>query len=218
VAHEINSPLSGIVNYVRLMIKILGRGSLEQEAVENFKRYLELIESETSRTSQIVSNLLAYSRKSKMAFGPVNPRELLQKCIMLSQHKVRLQNIQIKTELQPNLTPVKGDFNQLQQCILNLIFNAIDAMPDGGILTLKVSMNSRDRVVEIRVQDTGKGIPKEALPHVFEPFYTTKVEGEGLGLGLPIVYNIVDRHKGTIHVDSEPGRGTVFTIKLPWDN
>jgi len=217
VAHEINSPLSGILNYARLMIKILRRRSLEQEAVEKFKGYLALMESETSRSSQVVSNLLAYSRKSGMELARINISELLQKCIMLSQHKVRLQNIQIKTQLERNLTNVRGDFNQIQQCIINLIFNAIDAMPDGGTLTLKSSLNSRDGVVEIRVQDTGKGIGDNDLPHIFEPLYTTKAEGESSGLGLPTVYNIVERHKGTILVHSEPDKGTVFTIKFPWD-
>ena len=108
-----------------------------------------------------------------------------------------------------------GDFNQIQQCIINLIFNAIDAMPEGGTLTVQGSWNAARKDIEIEIQDTGFGIPKEDLPRVFDPFYTTKEEGKGLGLGLSTVYGIIDRHKGNIDVDSEPGKGTVFTIRLP---
>ncbi len=216
VVHEINNPLAGILNYIRLMIKVLGRdASLKPESLEKFQRYLDLVESETSRCSKIVSNLLAFSRKSTMEFSEVNVPELLEKSIMLSQHKMDLQDIQIRTELEEKIPPVWGDFNQIQQCVINLIFNAIDAMPDGGTLTIRCSYNQNEAVVKIGVEDTGSGISEEHLPHIFEPFYSTKTEGNGLGLGLATVYGIIDRHNGTISVDSEVGKGTVFTIILP---
>ncbi|MGD2124520.1 MAG: response regulator [Desulfobacteraceae bacterium] len=218
VVHEINNPLAGILNYVRLMIKIVGRGSaLAPETLKKFQRYLDLIESETSRCSRIVSNLLAFSRQSKLEFSEVNINELLEKCLMLSQHRLSLQNIAIKTELNPGIPHISGDFNQIQQCVINLIFNAIDAMPDGGALTLKSSLNANKGVLEIKIGDSGSGIAKEDLPHIFDPFYTTKTEGSGLGLGLSTVYGIIDRHKGTITVDSELGKGAVFTIRLPME-
>ncbi len=215
VVHEINNPLSGLLNYMGLMIKILNRGSLTQEHLEKFKRYLTITESETSRCSKIVSNLLAFSRKSELEFSKMNVNELLQKCIMLSQHKLSLQNIQIQTELDQEIPQVWGDFNQMQQCIINLILNAIDAMPEGGSLTMRSRLNSHKDLVEISVKDTGYGIADQDLPHIFEPFYTTKTEGMGLGLGLSTVFGIIDRHKGTITVDSEWGKGTIFYIKLP---
>ncbi len=215
VVHEINNPLAGILNYIRLMAKILKRGSLEQEHIEKFQRYLNLIESETERCSKIVSNLLAFSRKSKLEFKEVNIYELLEKSIMLSQHKLTLQNIQIKTDLDSDLPEVWGDFNQIQQCVINLIFNAIDAMPEGGTLTIESSYQPGKGMVEIRIKDTGCGIAREDLPHIFDPFYTTKMEGEGLGLGLSTVYGILERHKGTIEAESALGMGSVFTIKLP---
>jgi len=215
VVHEINNPLAGILNYIRLMIKIMNRGSLGQEHLTKFQRYLTLIESETNRCSDIVSNLLAFSRKSKMEFSEVNTNELLEKCIMLSQHKLTLQNIEIKLNLAQEIPKIWGDFNQIQQCVINLIFNAIDAMSEGGTFSLESSFNLRERVVEIKVSDNGRGIAKEDLPHIFDPFYTTKMEGEGLGLGLSTVYGIIDRHKGTISVDSQLGKGTVFTLKIP---
>jgi signal transduction histidine kinase len=215
VVHEINNPLAGILNYIRLMAKILKRGSLEQEHIEKFQRYLNLIESETERCSKIVSNLLAFSRKSKLEFNEVNIYELLEKSIMLSQHKLTLQNIQIKTDLDSDLPEVWGDFNQIQQCVINLIFNAIDAMPEGGTLTIESSYQPGKGMVEIKIKDTGCGIAREDLAHIFDPFYTTKMEGEGLGLGLSTVYGILERHKGTIEAESALGMGSVFTIRLP---
>ena len=217
IVHEINNPLAGMLNYIRLMIKILNRGSMEQEHLEKFKRYLSLIDGETDRCSKIVSNLLAFSRKSRLEFNEMDVNDLLKKCIMLSQHKLSLQNIQIKTDLGKKIPPVLGDFNQIQQCIINLIFNASDAMPEGGTLNIESSYDAKGRVVKILVGDTGCGISKDEITNIFDPFYTTKKEGKGIGLGLSTAYGIVDRHKGTISVDSELGRGTVFTIKLPVD-
>jgi two-component system, NtrC family, sensor kinase len=215
VVHEINNPLSGLLNYVRLMLKIIGRGALNQESTQKFQGYLSLMEGELSRCSHIVSGLLAFSRKSKIEFSEVSVNDLIAKCLTLSNHKLSLQNIRVETHL-PTVTPkVLGDFNQLQQCLINLIFNAIDAMPEGGVLTLKCASDHQRGLVVISIQDTGCGIPKEDLLYIFDPFYTTKIEGKGLGLGLSTVYGIIDRHKGTITVESQSGKGTTFTIKLP---
>ncbi|MBW1867930.1 MAG: HAMP domain-containing histidine kinase [Deltaproteobacteria bacterium] len=134
---------------------------------------------------------------------------------MLSQHKLQLQNIQIRAEPEEKMPPVWGDFNQIQQCVINLIFNAIDAMPDGGSLIIGSLFRKDKNMAEIKVEDTGSGISKEDIPHIFDPFYSTKTEGKGLGLGLSTVHGIIDRHKGTITVDSEAGKGTVFTMKIP---
>jgi signal transduction histidine kinase len=141
--------------------------------------------------------------------------EVLEKCILLSQHKLTLQNIDIKTDLAPQLPKVWGDFNQFHQCVINLIFNSIDAMPEGGTLRIGSFFHPHQGLVEIRVEDTGCGIAKEDLPSIFDPFFTTKTEAKGLGLGLSTVYGIVDRHKGTITASSELNKGTTFTIKLP---
>jgi two-component system NtrC family sensor kinase len=215
VVHEINNPLTGVLNYVRLMLKIIRKGPLTGEHREKFEKYLTLMESETSRCSQIVANLLAFSRKSKLEFTNVEINELIERCLMLSGHKLQLSNITLERQLQKDLPMVNGDYNQIQQCIINLIFNAIDAMPEGGKLLLATTYNTDDRTVVIRISDTGCGISKGDLPHIFEPFFTTKTEGKGLGLGLSMVYGIIDRHKGAINVASEPGKGSTFTLKLP---
>ena len=215
VVHEINNPLSGILNYVRLMLKVIGRGSLNQESVDKFKGYLLLMDGELSRCSEIVSNLLAFSRKSKLEFCEVSINDLITRSLTLSDHKLTLQNIKTQTRLPAESPKVLGDFNQLQQCLINLIFNAIDAMPRGGILTVECIPDRQRELVSIRVQDTGCGISREDLLYIFDPFYTTKKEGKSLGLGLSTVYGIVDRHKGAISVESEPDKGATFIIKLP---
>jgi signal transduction histidine kinase len=215
VVHEINNPLSGILNYSRLMSKILKKGPLKEEKENKFKQYLELVETETERCSQIVSSLLAFSRKTPPAMGPVRIHELLQKCVSLSQHKLELHDIELTTSFQSNYPTVQGDTNQLQQCIINLIFNAIDAMPEGGELRIESRYHTENAHISIAVTDTGIGIPEDNLAHIFEPFFTTKQEGYGVGLGLSTVYGIVDHHNGRIDVKSRPGHGTIFSIRLP---
>ena len=218
VVHELNNPLAGILNYLRLMLKVINRSTPNTDSIEKFKRYLTLSESETSRCSKIVSNLLSFSRKSDLEISSVNIIELLDKCIMLSQHKLMLTNIEIHTDFEPEIPAVWGDHDQIQQAIINLIFNAIDAMPEGGELSISSRFNANSGLVEILVADTGRGIADEDLQQIFDPFYSTKTEGKGLGLGLSVVYGIIDRHKGKISVKSNINQGTVFSIVLPTAN
>lgn len=215
MVHEINNPLAGILNYSRLMIKILSRGTLTEENRQKFERYLELVESETHRCSEIVSSLLTFSRKSAPAFGDVRVDELLHRCIILSQHKLELNNIKLKSLINQDIPLIKGDFNQLQQCLINLVFNAVDAMPQGGTLTLCASHNPKQNIVVIEVKDSGVGIPQENLSKIFEPFFTTKNKEYGVGLGLPTLYGIIERHNGNVVVESIVGKGTVFKLELP---
>ena len=215
VAHEINNPLAGILNYARLMQRILGRGALAGEQQDKFQRYLSLVETETDRCSQIISSLLTFSRRSTPEFKEINVDDLLHRSAILGRHKMELQNIQLDYKLDENLPTVNGDFNQLQQCLINLIFNAMDAMPDGGAITLAVHYLQPEKTVTISVTDTGTGIAPEDLPHIFEPFFTTKKEGYGVGLGLSTVYGIMERHQGQVQVESRPGKGTTFTLRFP---
>jgi signal transduction histidine kinase len=216
--HEINNPLSGILNYLRLMIRILRQGAPSREQIEKFQRYLNLVETEISRCSQIVSGLLSFSRMSPPDFGQVDIDELLQRSILLSRHKLELGNVRIESNIQPNMPPVVGNFNQLQQCVINLIFNALDAMPDGGTLIIDGRHNTNKDQVVVSVKDSGHGISPDDLTHIFEPFFTTKKEGYGVGLGLSTVYGIIERHNGTISVESQPGEGAAFLLALPVSN
>lgn len=215
VVHEINNPLSGLLNYFKLMTRILNKGDLSAEKRKKFLEYLSLVESETLRCSQIVSSLLSFSRKSEPVVERLDIRELIERCISLSRHKIELQNIKLFTSIQESLPPLEGDFNQLQQCLINIIFNAMDAMPHGGELHVSGALKSNGSGLAIQVRDTGTGIPPEDLPYIFEPFFTTKQDGFGVGLGLSTVYGIIERHRGTIDVESRKGIGTTMTINLP---
>ena len=215
VVHEINNPLTGILNYIRLMDRILKRGSLKESKREKFLQYLDLVEKETSRCSQIVSSLLTFSRRSTPSVEQIKVDKLLDKCIILSQHTLELNNISLEKHIHPKLPLVNGDANQLQQCIINLIFNAIDAMKDGGVLGLLVDHDPEKNLVMIIVKDTGSGIRKEDLPHIFEPFFTTKKERFGVGLGLSTVYGIMELHGGKVAVESKLNAGSAFTLELP---
>lgn len=215
VVHEINNPLAGILNYSRLMQRQLRRIGGDDSRMVKFGEYLELIEKESGRCSQIVSSLLTFSRKSSATFGPLAVNELLNRSILLSRHKLELSKIALEQSIAPDLPTIQGDANQLQQCIINLIFNAIDAMPGGGTLTLSAGFDSGKNEVMISVKDTGTGIAEADLQNIFEPFFTTKDEGYGVGLGLSTVFGIIEHHKGGIDVESSIGRGATFTIRLP---
>ena len=213
VAHEINNPLAGILTYAKLLKK--------QFTKEKDKKYdgaissLDLIESESWRCGEIIKNLLTFARTSSMSHDLADLNAVISRCVQLVQHQLNLQNIQAQLELPADLPRVPCDPAQIEQVILALVMNAIAAMPQGGKLVLRSRKNEGRQQVEIDVEDSGVGIPPELMSHMFEPFFTTKERGHGLGLGLAICRTIVDRHQGRIDVDSEPGRGTKFTITLP---
>ena len=166
------------------------------------------------RVSKTVSNLLPFARKSKPEFKPVSLNTLLAETLSLTEYQLRLQGITVATDWALDLLPVRADPGQMKQVFLNLLLNAQDAMPKGGTLTL-ATRNSRGREVVVQISDTGGGIPKESLSQIFEPFYTTKNAGCGVGLGLSVVQGIVRDHQGAIKVASVGGRGASFTIRLP---
>jgi PAS domain S-box-containing protein len=213
--HEINNPIAGIHTLAKLMLRTLDEDQLEAEQLEEFRRYLELVAHESSRCGQIVSNLLSFSRQQEMERRPVVINDIIRSVILLCQHRMQLQNIIIDEKLDPDLPEIIGDYNQIQQCIMNVIFNAMEAMPDGGKLTLRTSLKRKNRMVHIDISDTGCGIPEENLSVIFEPFFSTKEVSQGVGLGLSVVYGIIREHQGNIYVQSEVGKGSTFTIRFP---
>jgi len=212
VAHEINNPLSGILTYAKLLRRWVDRGELEERAPE-MRESLLLIESESKRCGDIVRSLLTFARVAPLNIAPVDMNAVIRQTVRLVDHKMKLGNITPHLELAEDLPPVRGDAAQLEQLILALVINAIEAMPHEGTLHLKTSTNGQS-VVTI-VEDDGIGIPADFVPHLFEPFQTTKEEGKGVGLGLAISRTIVERHHGSINVVSEVGRGTTFTMTFP---
>ncbi|MBM3310368.1 MAG: PDZ domain-containing protein [Candidatus Aminicenantes bacterium] len=207
VAHEINTPLTGISSYVQMLQK--------KASDAHFAQILEKIEAQTDRVSRIIKNLLSFARNpSDLAFHRVGLRDSLQEIISLIDYKLKAMSIALDLELAP-VKPIWAQGERLQQVFINIILNAIDAMPGGGRLSLSLSETASEAVVGIA--DTGTGIKEQHLPRIFDPFFTTKGIGKGTGLGLSISYAIVKEHEGRIDVQSEVGKGTKFTIVLPKD-
>jgi len=222
LAHEINNPLSGILTYAKLLRKWIGREETPRDDAGRTRRQeicdsLDLIASESRRCGDLVKNLLTFSRTTPMNLQPANLNQVVDRSLRLVQHQMDLAGIQVQLQLDPDLPPVLCDAAQIEQVLLALVMNALDALPQGGNLWLTTSFSREHNHVRIVVRDDGSGIPPEILPRIFEPFLTTKETGRGVGLGLAISHSILERHSGTIEVQSEAGRGTTFTVTLPWD-
>ncbi|MCG6911193.1 MAG: PAS domain-containing protein [Deltaproteobacteria bacterium] len=213
--HEINNPIQGLLTFSDLMQNILSEETLTPGDTENFKKFLTMMSSELERCGHIVSGLLSFSRQIPLEYKKLDLNEIMDAVLRLSRHKMELQNIELITQLQPGVIAIHGDANRLQQVLLNLIFNAIEAMPDGGQLKIVSEMAPSENQVEIKIADNGTGIPEKQVSHIFDPFFTTKKEGEGTGLGLSIVYGVVRNHGGKVSVQSKEGEGTVFTLVFP---
>jgi signal transduction histidine kinase len=212
--HEINNPIQGLLTFSHLMRDILETNEPSIEDLDKFKKYLSLMSGELERCGNIVSGLLSFSRQTGAEYRNVELNEILQQVISLTHHKMELQDIELTTRLSPRPLVVHGDVNQLQQCFLNLIFNAIEAMPDGGRLSVISELESNGKNALVMIKDTGHGIAQEVLDHIFDPFFTTKQEGEGTGLGLSIVYGVVKTHKGDIKITSHVGEGSSFALSF----
>ncbi len=215
IAHEINNPIAAVLTYARLMTKLIDRQRFTADRLPDIARYLNTVESETARCGEIVKNLLAFARQSsiKMEDHPIG--KVLDRTLPLISHELEIRNIELVREIASGLPLVRCDLRQMQQALLNLLGNAAEAMPNGGTLTIRAGLSAQPGYLELQVSDTGSGIAQENLKAIFEPFFTTKEEGKGVGLGLSVVYGIVSRHSGSIEVESKPGKGSTFTLKLP---
>jgi two-component system NtrC family sensor kinase len=211
----VNNPLSGILTYAKLLQKWVASGRVQHEKQEEAMQCLELIAGESRRCGDLIKNLLSLSRTSPMNVQPTNLHAVIERCVMLVRHQLELVGIQLQLNLADELPLVPCDAPQMEQVFLALIMNAIDAMPRGGNLWIDTSTDDEAIEIKIQVRDDGAGIAPDILPHIFEPFLTTKESGHGVGLGLAISRGIVEGHKGRIEVESELGRGTKFTITLP---
>jgi two-component system, NtrC family, sensor kinase len=217
VAHEINNPVSGVLNLSMLLERFMASGSFPGGREAEFRKYLSMISSETARVGRIVSDLLAFSRRSKPQRAPADLNRLVRMTIGLADHKLKLISADVILDLQESLPLVECDSSQIQQVILNLVLNGAQAMQPrgGGKLTIRTRLIPQEESVELCVQDTGEGIAPENLSKIFDPFFTTKAEGKGVGLGLAVLYGIVKAHEGEIEVISQRNEGTTFTVTLP---
>jgi two-component system, NtrC family, sensor kinase len=210
VAHEVNTPLAVISSYTQMLAKQL-QGDPQKSGL------LEKITRQTFRASEIVNNLLNFSRTSGTEFADVDVNKVILDTLALLQHQFRTAKIEVQSDLTPAISPIQGNPGRLQQVFLNLFLNAKDAMPGGG--TLRVATTNGD-LVSVRVSDTGSGISPEHVHRIYDPFFTTKhspKEGQsrGTGLGLSVTYGIIQEHAGKIRVESEPGSGTTFALDFP---
>jgi two-component system NtrC family sensor kinase len=211
VAHELNNPLSVILGYVQSLM----HDSNDQEAL---KSALKTVEREAQRCKRVVQDLLNFARLPRPGKVLEDVIQVLEGALSLVETQTRIQHVELIREFSNNLPTLYLDRHRIQQMIVNLCINALDAMPKGGQLKIKVSLVSKAKeppIVEIQVSDTGTGIPPEIRDRIFEPFFTTKESGKGTGLGLSLVRDIVKGHGGRLEVFSEQNRGTLFTIRLP---
>jgi two-component system NtrC family sensor kinase len=213
VAHEINNPLAGIRTYARLLRRQLQGGPLDAEQSAEGDRILQMVDGEAGRCGDIVRNLLAFSRQTRALFAEEEMAPIVERGRMLLRHQAEMLGITLLARAAERLPRVVCDRGQVEQMILALAMNALEATPSGGRVSVEAAPEGEG--VRLVVSDTGAGIPKQHLDRIFEPFFTTKEAGKGVGLGLAVVYGIVERHHGRIEVDSEPGRGTTFTVHLP---
>jgi signal transduction histidine kinase len=207
IAHEIRNPLAIILQGTYLVEAELGQKN------EEISKTIEMIKNSVRRANNIIHRLLEYARSSEMEVSPQNISKVIDEGISIVEKQATFKNIEIEKNYPQDAILVNADKTTLPQVFLNLTTNAIDAMPQGG--KIKIRAYKEGDWCVIHFQDTGKGIPQSELPKIFEPFYTTKVPGEGTGLGLAMVQLIIERHRGRISVESQLGKGTKFIIKLP---
>jgi signal transduction histidine kinase len=217
VVHEINNPIAGILNLVMLIKRISAEQSLGAAELDQFKRYLDLMETETRRTSRIVSSLLAFSRQPIAEKQRVNLPQLIDHTLLINSNLLKIAGVRVERSMEPDLPELLGSEDQLQQVFMNLFSNAAEAMEGkgGGTLQIAARCTLERQAVQIEVVDSGVGIPPESIPRLFEPFFTTQKKGGGVGLGLSVVYGIIQEHGGTIQAHSIAGEETTFTIRLP---
>jgi signal transduction histidine kinase len=206
VAHEINNPLTVVLGFAQSILARLTPDNPLHMPMASIVR-------ETLRCKTLVQDLLTFSRQKKPGARPESPVSMVENALNLVEPQARFKRVSVRRDFDSHLPAIMVDRTQIQQVIINLCTNAIDAMPDGGTLTLQV--RRQDACVEIRVTDTGTGIPADIQNRIFEPFFTTKEIGKGTGLGLGLVYEILKNHQGSIDFKTEVGKGTTFIARLP---
>ena len=214
VAHEINNPLSGILIYTKLIYKQLDNQEITQKKRDNILKQLKLIEAETKRCGDIVKGLLDFSRKDQEDFEPKHLNEILQGTYELMVHHIKIANITFLTDFSATHDMIWCSPNQIKQACIAIIVNASEAISEKGEIILRTK-NPDDNTIRLEISDNGSGIAPEDIPHIFQPFFSTKREARGIGLGLAIVHGIVTNHNGRIEVDSVVGRGTTVSLIFP---
>ncbi len=213
IAHEINNPLFGILMYSKLILREISTETPETEDRDSIKKYLCVIQEESSRCGDIVKGLLDFARHTGGEYEPQHLHDIIDRTLVLLGHHFEMQLVTVERQFEAADDNLVCDAHQIQQAIIAPCINAVEAMPGGGSLTIRTAGDGDH--IEVQFVDTGQGIPEASIDKIFEPFYTTKEGDAGLGLGLAIVYGIVQRHNGSVRVNSPTGEGTTLTIALP---
>ena len=220
VAHELNNPLEGILTFARLLIRRMQRSALPPEEAKPYVDDLTLMADEALRCGNIVKNLLVFARQRGVSFQSVHVAEVIDRCVLLMNHHAKMHNVVVKTSRAGD-DLLECDPDQIQQVLIVLMVNAIEAMggsasrEEGGTLSLDLRREEERGTIRIAVADTGVGMSEEIKAHIFEPFYSTKSDAKGVGLGLSVAYGILERHHAAVDVESVVGKGTVFTLTFP---
>lgn len=214
VAHEINNPLSGILIYTKLLLKQINNPELYASKRESMLKHLRLIESETKRCGDIVKGLLDFSRKDQNDFEPKHLHEILKETYELMTHPIKIADIKFEHDFSANADLIYCNPNQIKQACIAILVNASEAIKENGEIMIRTKNQDEDTIC-IEISDNGLGIAEEDIPHIFEPFFSTKQVVSGIGLGLAIVHGIIQNHKGKILVHSELGHGTTISVNLP---
>lgn len=225
IAHEINNPMTSILTFNSLIDKILDQQPFPEHRIAELRDYISYTSSEAKRCAKISKSLLDFSREHDISLKEHSIHTILEKTLDILQHRTKFGSIKLVTSFGDSIPSILCDYHRIQQVFCNLLWNAIDAMPNGGILSVSTSFEkdepsegsseSSGGKVKVVVSDTGTGILPEDLDRIFEPFFSTKTEKSGVGLGLSVAYGIVKKHHGDILVQSQPGVGTSFTVLLP---
>ncbi|MEN6440217.1 MAG: PAS domain S-box protein [Syntrophobacter sp.] len=225
IAHEINNPLTSVLAFNKLLERLIQQQPFPIQRIPEMQDYVHYVNNEASRCAEIARNLLNFSRTTEIRIKEHDIHEVIEKTLGILRHRAEMSNITIITDYARDVPPVHCDFSRIQQALINILWNALDAMPQGGVLTVSTSFDAQPQckfqcksgknMVQVTISDTGVGIPKENLDRIFEPFFSTKKEKTGVGLGLSVAYGIVSKHNGQILVQSEPGNGSCFQIQLP---
>ncbi len=215
VAHEINNPLSGILSYAKLSLKYLRKGKVNAEVLEVVSENLRIIGNEAKMCGEIVKNLLLFSKKTPELFKSESLNRIINTSINVIKHSAEMNNLELAKKLDQGDDSIQCEPGVLQQVLIALIVNAIEALSQNGKITISTDYHTYKNRVQVIIEDNGKGIPKDILPHIFEPFFSTKESEKSTGLGLSVVYGIIKQHGGTIEVSSKENEGAKFTITLP---
>ncbi|GAB4134376.1 MAG: hypothetical protein Fur0015_07480 [Ignavibacteriales bacterium] len=214
LAHEINNPVAGLQNCIR-------RIQNDPNNIEQNKKYLAMMENAVDKIEKVVLNLLNFTRKQEAEFTNLSLHDVVENSLSFVGHRLEKMRVTITKNIHSGLPLIRGNKNQLEQVILNLLINSLDAIEEKMNINpsaekrIVITAFEKENFVELKIQDTGNGIPKNIMDKIYDPFFTTKSPGKGTGLGLSVVYNIVETHNGKIYFESEEGRGTTVTLHLP---